>query len=147
MVVSVALDDGIVCDFRKARGDEAAEGVVIRVDVRAEEFGDEVWFLVGRGAEILPRAVDGGDVVVEVAGLFVVAGAAVGRGGGGGAFFVGHQVLLLRFEGLREEFEERLEGGVEGEVEEYDEDEEDDHEGNGARSGFDAEETDEADDG
>lgn len=96
MVVSVTLDNRVVCDVGKPGRDEAAESVIVCVEVRAEEFGDEIWFLVRRGAEILPRAVNGGNFVLEIASL-LIAGTAVGRRG---ALFIGQQVFLLGFEGL-----------------------------------------------
>lgn len=60
MVVSISLNDGVVGDLGEAPRDEAAQGVVVRVEVRAEELGDEVWFLMRGGAEVFGRRVDAG---------------------------------------------------------------------------------------
>ena len=53
VVESVAFDDRVVDDFGEAARDEAAEGVVVGVDVRFQEYGDEVWFFVGRGWHVV----------------------------------------------------------------------------------------------
>ena len=145
MIIRIALDDRVVCDIREAARDKAAEGMVIGVEVRTEEFGDEVWFLVGSWAESFGCcwvAVYGGD---GCGGDAVVAFfQAVRRGG---AVFGGEEGFFFRFEGFGEEFEEGVKCGVEREVEEDDEDQEHDHEDDGTRRGFDAEKSDKADDG
>lgn len=140
MIVRVPLDDRIVGNLREATRDEAAEGMVIGVEVRTQEFGDEIRFLVRCGAEVFSCGID-------ARGRETVAFLHAIGSRGGAAIFGRKQGLLFRLEGLGEVFEKGFEGRVEGKVEEDDEDEEDNHEDDGARCGFDAEQADEADDG
>lgn len=147
MVVRISFNDRVVRDFGEAARDKASEGVVVGVEVRAEELGDEVWFLVRGRAEVFGGGVDawGGEAVVFLVMRPAVVHVATARCGA--AFFGREEGFLFGFQRFGEVSEEGFEGGVEGDVEEDDEDEEDDHEDDGARCGSDTEEPDEADDG
>lgn len=138
MVVGVSLDDRVVGDFRKAARNQTAEGVVVGVEVRAEKFSDEVWFLMRGGAEGFGGTVRGVDARNAVTFLVAQCGSPV---------FRREKVFFFDFERLRQELEKRVQSSVEGHVEENGENKEDDHENDRARCSFDAKKADQADDG
>lgn len=117
VVVRVALRLGRVDDVGEVAGHEPAHCVVVRVFVRAEEFGEEVWFLVGRseGEAFFAGGGDGGAATVFGRVLVAVAGQRL-------AVFEGQEGFFFGFEGFGEVDEEGVDGGVEGDVEEDDED-------------------------
>ena len=62
----MTLDFGVVRDIREIMGHEAAERVVIGVNVRGEEFGEEVGFLVGSGAKLVAVGRIGEGAILDV---------------------------------------------------------------------------------
>ena len=79
MVVRVALRDRVIDDVCEAAGDKATEGVVVGVEIRTEELGDEVWFFVGRWSEVFARAIGGAGHAVGGDMAAFVGAAAMGR--------------------------------------------------------------------
>lgn len=115
MVVCVTLNNRVVGDICEAAGNKSAEGVVVGVEVRTEEFGDEVWFLVRGRTEVLGGGRVGGVDSCKAVALVH----AVGRQR---AFLGRKQGLFFRFQGFGEVFEQWFKRGIEGHMEKDDKD-------------------------